>query len=146
MYTGRVKWRLAQHLAHFLKLFWRPLCHLQRCNSSPAPSPYRLHVVTTDIYLQISGFSSARGILCACVFLVRKRSSFCLYSYLLADMDIRILCSILLMIVHATHPAPTRRGTHHYTLHASRFMCGCTVCNSLINFLHCFRYIVRSDG
>ena len=36
------------------------------------PSTYMLHVlpVTTDIYLHISGYSSARGILCACVFLV----------------------------------------------------------------------------
>ena len=32
---------------------------------SPAPSTYTLHVVTTDIYLHISGYSSARGILCA---------------------------------------------------------------------------------
>ena len=36
----------------------------------PAPSTYTLHVVTTDIYFHISGYSSARGILCACVFLV----------------------------------------------------------------------------
>ena len=31
---------------------------------------YTLHVVTTDIYLHISGYSSARGIFCAYVFLV----------------------------------------------------------------------------
>ena len=31
---------------------------------------YTLHVVTTDINLHISGYSSARGVLCACVFLV----------------------------------------------------------------------------
>ena len=31
-------------------------------------------MVTTDIYLQISGYSSARGILCACVFLVSLSS------------------------------------------------------------------------
>ena len=53
-----------------LKLFRRPLCHLHRSISSPAPSTYTLHVVTTDIYLHISGYSSAQGILCACVFLV----------------------------------------------------------------------------
>ena len=52
--------RVALHLAHFLKLFRPPLCHLHRY----------LHVVTTDIYLHISGYPSARGILCACVFLV----------------------------------------------------------------------------
>ena len=34
------------------------------------PSTYTQHVVTTDIYLHISAYSSARGILCACVFLV----------------------------------------------------------------------------
>ena len=33
-------------------------------------APATLHVVTTDIHLHISGYSSARGILCACVFLV----------------------------------------------------------------------------
>ena len=60
MYTGRV----ALHLAHFLKLFRPPLCHLHRY----------LHVVTTDIYLHISRYSSARGILCACVFLVHRCS------------------------------------------------------------------------
>ena len=37
-------------------------------------STYTLHVVTTDIYLHISGYSSARGILCACVFLVNQYS------------------------------------------------------------------------
>ena len=63
-------WRLAQHFAHFLKLFRQPLCHLHRYTSSPAPSTYTLHMVTTDIYLHISRHSSARGILCACVFLV----------------------------------------------------------------------------
>ena len=52
--------RIALHLPHFLKLFRPPLCHLHRY----------LHVVTTDIYLHISGYPSARGILCACVFLV----------------------------------------------------------------------------
>ena len=52
--------RVALHLPHFLKLFRPPLCHLHRY----------LHVVTTDIYLHISGYPSARGILCACVFLV----------------------------------------------------------------------------
>ena len=57
MYTGRV----TLHLAHFLKLFRPPLCHLHRY----------IHVVTTDIYLHISGYPSARGILCACVFLVK---------------------------------------------------------------------------
>ena len=35
-----------------------------------SPAPYTLHVVTTDMYLHISGYSTARGILCACVFLV----------------------------------------------------------------------------
>ena len=63
---------LARHFAHFLKLFRPPLCYLHRCISSPAPSTYMLHMVTTDIYLHISGYSSARGILCACVFLVMK--------------------------------------------------------------------------
>ena len=29
--------------------------------SSPVPSTYTLRVVTTDIYLHISGYSSARG-------------------------------------------------------------------------------------
>ena len=48
--------------------------------SSPAPSTYMLHVVTTDIYLHISGYSSARGILCACVFLVQ------LYLYVLCSV------------------------------------------------------------
>ena len=62
---------LARHFAHFLKLFRPPLCHLHRYTSSPAPSTYMLHVVTTNIYLHISGYSSARGILCACVFLVK---------------------------------------------------------------------------
>ena len=38
MYTGRVYWRLARQLAHFLKLFRQPLCHLHSCTSSPAPS------------------------------------------------------------------------------------------------------------
>ena len=52
--------RVALYLAHFLKLFRPPLCHLHRY----------LHVVTTDIYLHISGYPSARGILCTCVFLV----------------------------------------------------------------------------
>ena len=52
--------RVALHLAHFLKLFTPPLYQLHRY----------LHVVTTDIYLHISGYPSARGILCACVFLV----------------------------------------------------------------------------
>ena len=52
--------RVALHFAHFLKLFTPPLCHLHRY----------LHVVTTNIYLHISRYSSARGILCACVFLV----------------------------------------------------------------------------
>ena len=45
-----------------------PLCHLHRYISSPAPSTYALHLVTMDIYLHISGYSSARGILCSCVF------------------------------------------------------------------------------
>ena len=58
------------YFAHFLKLFRPPLCYLHRYISSPAPSTYTLHMVTTDIYLYISGYSSARGILCACVFLV----------------------------------------------------------------------------
>ena len=61
---------LTRHFAHFLKLFRRPLCHIHRCIWSPAPSTYTLHVVTMDIYLHISGYSSAQGILCACVFLV----------------------------------------------------------------------------
>jgi len=52
--------RVALHLAHFLKLFTPPLCQLHRY----------LHVVTTDIYLHISGYPSAWGILCAYVFLV----------------------------------------------------------------------------
>ena len=43
------EFRVALHLAHFLKLFRPPLCHLL-CY---------LHVVTTDIYLHISGYSSA---------------------------------------------------------------------------------------
>ena len=44
--------------------------------SSPSPvrSTYTLHVVTADIYLHISGYSSARGILCACVFLVMPQT------------------------------------------------------------------------
>ena len=46
-----------------LTSFRRPLCHLHRSISSPAPSTYTLHVVTTDIYLRISGYSSARGIM-----------------------------------------------------------------------------------
>ena len=61
---------LAQHFAHFLKLFRRLLCHLHRYILSPAPSTYTLHMVTMDIYLHICGYSSVRGILCACVFLV----------------------------------------------------------------------------
>ena len=52
--------RVALYLAHFLKLFTPPLCHLHRY----------LRVVTTNIYLHISGYPSVRGILCACVFLV----------------------------------------------------------------------------
>ncbi len=44
--------RVALHLAHFLKLFRPPLCHFHRY----------LHAVTTDIYLHISGYPSARGI------------------------------------------------------------------------------------
>ena len=52
--------RVELHLAHFLKLFRPLLCQLHRY----------LHVVTTDIYLHISGYPSAQGILCACVFLV----------------------------------------------------------------------------
>ena len=52
---SRVALHLLTDLAHFLKLFRPPLCHLLRY----------LHVV---IYLHIS----ARGILCACVFLVWK--------------------------------------------------------------------------
>ena len=58
---------LARHFAHFLKRFRR---HLHRYTSSPELSTYMLHVVTTDIHLHISGYSSARGTLCACVFLV----------------------------------------------------------------------------
>ena len=54
---------LVRHFTHFLKLLRPPLCH-------PAPSTYTLHVVITDIYLHISGYSSAWGILWACVFLV----------------------------------------------------------------------------
>ena len=54
--------RVALHLVHFQKLFRPPLCHLHRY----------LHVVTTDIYLHISGYPSVRGILCTCVFLVVK--------------------------------------------------------------------------
>ena len=53
--------RVTLHLAHFLKLFRPPLCHLHRY----------LHVVTTDIYLHISRYPSARGKLCTCVFLVK---------------------------------------------------------------------------
>ena len=64
-------WRLVCHFTHFLKLFRQPFCHLYHYTSSPAPSTYTLHVVTTDIYLQFSRYSSARGILCACVFLVK---------------------------------------------------------------------------
>ena len=52
--------RVALHLAHFLKLFRPPLCRLHRY----------LHMVTMDIYLHISGYFSAQGILCTCVFLV----------------------------------------------------------------------------
>ena len=48
------------HLAHFLKLFRPPLCHVHRY----------LHIVTMDIYLHISGYPSTRGKLCACVFLL----------------------------------------------------------------------------
>ena len=63
-------WRLARHFAYFLKLFRWPLYHLHRYTSSPASGTYKLHVVTTDIYLHISEYSSARCILCSCVFLV----------------------------------------------------------------------------
>ena len=38
--------------------------------STSTPGTYTIHVVTTEIDLHISGYSSARGILCACVFLV----------------------------------------------------------------------------
>ena len=41
--------RVTLHLAHFLKLFRPPLCHLHRY----------LHVVATDIYLHISRYPSA---------------------------------------------------------------------------------------
>ena len=47
-----------------------PLCHLHRYTSSPVPSTYMLHVVTTDIYLHISGCSSVRSILCACILIL----------------------------------------------------------------------------
>ena len=52
--------------------FWnsshhRFACYLHRYISSPAPRTNMLHVITTDIYLHISGYSSARG---ACVFLI----------------------------------------------------------------------------
>ena len=36
----------------------------------------RIHVVTTDIYLHISGYFSARGILCECAFLVLFTTDF----------------------------------------------------------------------
>ena len=55
-------------------------------------STYTLHVVTTDIYLHISRYSSARGILCACVFLVVQRSQFafvCMYVCMYVCMCIR---------------------------------------------------------
>ena len=61
---------LAQHFAHFRKCFRPPRGHLHRYTPSPEPSIYMLHVVTTDIHLHISRYSSVRGILCACVFLV----------------------------------------------------------------------------
>ena len=73
--------RVALHLAHFLKLFRPPLCHLHRY----------LHVVTTDIYLHISGYPSARGILCACVFLV----IYCGTLHTLLQYTIVYYCSLL---------------------------------------------------
>ena len=57
MYTG--------DLAHFLKLFRILLCHLHHYTSSPGPSTCTLRVVTMDICLHISRYSSAWGILCA---------------------------------------------------------------------------------
>ena len=57
-------------LRSLLKLFRRPLCHLHYYISSSALSTYTLYVVTSDIYLHISGYSSAQGILCTCVILV----------------------------------------------------------------------------
>ncbi len=64
--------RCAQHL----KLVKRTLCHLYRyrCTELARSSTYTLHV---DIYLHISGYFSARDILCACVFLVY--SCFCAF-------------------------------------------------------------------
>ena len=41
----------------------------------PLPSTYMLHVVAMDIYLHISRYSSVRGILCGCVFLVTLTAS-----------------------------------------------------------------------
>ena len=38
--------------------------------STSTPGTYTIHVVTMEIDFHISGYSSARGILCACVFLV----------------------------------------------------------------------------
>ena len=73
--------RVALYLAHFLKLFRPPLCHLHRY----------LHVVTTDIYLHISGYPSARGILCACVFLV----IYCGTLHTLLQYTIVYYCSLL---------------------------------------------------
>ena len=70
------------------------------------------------------------------------QSSLCFYSCVLADMDMWILCSTLLKIIYATHRAPTRKGKHHYTLHARRFLCGCIV----LFLLHYFWYFVKSDA
>ena len=63
-------------LCSLSEIFRRPLCHLHCYISSPAPRTYTLYVVTTDIYLHISGYSSARGILCACLFLVAHTTFF----------------------------------------------------------------------
>ena len=82
---------------------------------------------------------------CHCLQGRRERFSLCFYSYFLAGMNYLSMCSTLLKIVHATHPALTRRGKHHYTWLASKFLCGCAMCNSLLSLLHYFLYIMRSD-
>ena len=73
----------------------------------------------------------------------RERSSLCFYSYVLTGLNYLSMCSTLLNIIHATHPAQTRMEKHHYTGLASMFLCGCAMCNSLLSLLH---YFVRSDA
>ena len=81
-----------QFAAHFLKLFRPPLCHLHRYISSPAPSIYTLHVVTT---VHISGYSTALGILCACVFLVKLMVN-------LTEYILYLLITLIAIITHSS--------------------------------------------